>query len=231
MMTLRLTIVQKAATTTPGAVEARQQRTAILRRIISAAAILGSVAACLLAPAIAVAADQTIDEFEATQQAAWNAHDAGSYTAAFDPSAEIISALGWHWTGQAEAARNIGDGFKFVYARAQLRVSDVKVRALTPELASVTLSWAIDGALTFDTGLSAGQQHGFETQLLQRRAGNWVVLVQQDTAAAAMPGSAPSPAPAQATPPAATFPTVAPPVRRCILGRANGDCLIYGKAK
>lgn len=176
-----------------------------------------------------MAADRTIDEFEAAQQAAWNAHDAAAYAAAFDPNVDIITSLGWHWTGQTDAAHNVGDGFKFVYAGARLQVSDVRTRMLTPELASVTLRWAIAGARTLDTGLPAGEQHGFETQLLQRREGSWIILVQQDTATAASPP--PLLLPAQSTPPAATFPTTAPPIRRCVMARKNGDCLIYGKAK
>jgi uncharacterized protein (TIGR02246 family) len=206
-----------------------------LRKLISAAWLLtASPAALLLASAPAIAADQTIDQFEAAQQTAWNAHDANAYAAAFDEQADIITSLGWHWAGQAEVARNLGDGFKVVYARAQLRISDVQVRALTPELASVTLSWSIDGARTIDTGLSAGEQHGLETQLLQRRGESWRILSQQDTAAV-VPAPAASPAspetPGQAAPPATTFPATPPPVRRCIVARANGQCLIYGKPK
>lgn len=210
-----------------------------MRKLISAAWILiASPAAFLLAPGTAIAADQTIDQFEASQQAAWNAHDAAAYAASFDEHADIITSLGWHWTSQAEAARNLGDGFKFVYARAHLQLSDVHVRTLTPDLASVTLSWSITGARTLDTGLQAGEQHGLETQLLQRSGESWRILSQQDTATAA-PLSAPSPAPSpassqtpeQAAPPATTFPATPPPVRRCIVGRANGQCLIYGKPK
>ena len=206
-----------------------------MRKLISAALLLiASPAAFLLASAPASAADQTIDQFEAAQQAAWNAHDAATYAAAFDQNAAIITSLGWHWTGQAEAARNLGDGFKVVYARARLRVSDVQVRALTPELALVTLGWTIDGARTIDTGLPAGEQHGVETQLLQHRGESWLILSQQDTAAGAplpAPLAASSQSPEQAAPPATSFPATPPPVRRCIVARANGQCLIYGKPK
>ena len=182
-----------------------------MHKLISASWI---AAALVLAPGTALAADQTIEDFEAGQQAAWNAHDAGTYAAAFDGGAQIVTSQGWHWTSQAEAARNIGDGFKFVYAQAQLQLSDVKVRMLTQELASVTLSWAITGARTIDTGLPAGWQHGFETQVLQNRGTSWAVLAQQDTVATLTPipapATAPAQAPAQAVPPA-TFPTTAPP--------------------
>jgi uncharacterized protein (TIGR02246 family) len=203
-----------------------------LRKLISAAWMLtASTAAFLLASGPAIAADQTINEFEAAQQTAWNAHDAAAYAGAFDQNADIITSLGWHWTGQAEAARNLGDGFRFVYAQAHLMVSDVQVRTLTPDLALVTLSWSIDGARTIDTGQQAGALHGFETQLLQRRGAGWLILSQQDTLS--QQGSAPasSQSPEQATPPASTFPKTPPPVRRCVLARANGDCLIHGKPK
>lgn len=71
-----------------------------MRKLISAAWLLiASPAAFLLASGPASAADQTIDAFEAAQQAAWNAHDAIAYAAAFDQNADIITSLGWHWTG------------------------------------------------------------------------------------------------------------------------------------
>ena len=206
-----------------------------MRKLISAAWLLiASPAAFLMVPGTAIAADQTIDAFEAAQQAAWNAHDAAAYAAAFDQNADVITMLGWHWTGQAEVATNLGDGFKVVYARAHLRLSDARVRTLTPDLALVTLSWSIDGARAIDTGFAAGEQHGIETQLLQRSGDSWRILSQQDTAAAA-PAPAASPAsqqvPGQAAPPATAFPATPPPVRRCIVARANGQCMIYGKPK
>lgn len=206
-----------------------------MRKLISAAWLLiASPAALLLASSPAFAADPTIDVFEAAQQAAWNVHDAAAYADAFDQNADVITMLGWRWTGQAEVARNLGDGFKVVYAKAHLRISDVQVRTLTPDLALVTLSWSIDGGRTLDTGLSAGEQHGLETQLLQRRGESWVILSQQDTASSvAMPAASPASPQTQqqAAPPATTFPATPPPVRRCIVARANGQCMIYGKPK
>jgi uncharacterized protein (TIGR02246 family) len=203
----------------------------ILRMLIRAAwIVIASPAVLLLAPASASAADQTITDFEGVQQAAWSAHDAAAYTAAFDQNADIITSLGWHWAGQTEAARNLGVGFRLVYARAHLRLSDVQVRTLTPELSFVTLNWSIEGARTIDGGLPAGEQHGLETQLLQRRGQSWLVLSQQDTAASApLPTSSPSAEPA--IPAVTAFPTSPPPVRRCIFARANGQCMMYGKSK
>lgn len=110
----------------------------------------------------------------------------------------------------------------------------MQVRTLTPDLALVTLSWSIDGARAIDTGFAAGEQHGLETQLLQRRGESWRILSQQDTASAAPvpPASPASPqASGRAAPPATAFPATPPPVRRCVVGRANGQCLIYGKPK
>jgi uncharacterized protein (TIGR02246 family) len=204
-----------------------------LRKLIRAACTFAP--SLLLAPGPAVAAGESIGDFEAAQQAAWNAHDAAAYTAAFDQSATIITALGWRWTGQAEAARNLGDGFRLVYAQARLTLADPQVRTLTPDLASVTLSWSIDGARAIATGLPAGEQHGLETQLLQRRGDGWLILSQQDTMAAAPPPASSSPASSPsattAPAPAAAFPTTPPPVRHCIVGDRNGHCLVYGKAK
>ncbi len=196
---------------------------------------LSGVAFALLTPlflaAPALAADASIDRFEAAQAAAWNAHDAAAYSAAIDPDADVITSLGWRWHGQAEAARNLGDGFKLVYAQARLAIANVEVRALTSDLATVTLTWSIDGARTFHGEPATGARHGYQTQLLQRNGAGWTILAQQDTEITAPPPAAPQYASPEAIAPVARFPTTPPPVRRCILARANGDCLIYGKAK
>jgi uncharacterized protein (TIGR02246 family) len=178
----------------------------------------------------AYAADPSIEAFEAAQAAAWNAHDAATYTAAFDPDADIVTANGWHWAGQAEAARNLADGFKIVFARARFGVSEVEARALAPDVSLVTLAWVLDGARTIDGAQEAGPQHGFETQVLQRRGTGWAILSQQDTAAGApLPQS--EAYPDRTATPATAFPTTPPPVRRCVIARANGDCVLYGKPK
>src|SRR5579863_6879516 len=103
-----------AGTTAPAAGRSLKQ----YRRLLGSAVriMAASLAGCLLAPANASAADQTVTDFEAAQQASWNAHDAAAYTAAFDKNADIVTSLGWHWTGQAQAETNLGDGFKLVYA-------------------------------------------------------------------------------------------------------------------
>jgi uncharacterized protein (TIGR02246 family) len=75
---------------------------------------------------------QTIADFEAAHQAAWNAHDANAYAAAFAPDAEIVTSQGWHWVGQTEAAHNLSDGFKLVYAQAHLQIAILKTRTIPP---------------------------------------------------------------------------------------------------
>lgn len=200
----------------------------ILRKLISRICIL---TALLAAAGTANAADQSIAEFEAVQQAAWNAHDAQAYAATFAPDAEIITYLGDHWTGQAEAGRNSGNSFRLDYAHARRRIMDLRVHALTAELVSITMTWAIDGVQTADAG-TQGQQSGLETQVVQRHGDSWLVLSQQDTAT---PQPQPQPAaawsPDRARPAATTSPASVPPVRRCVVARGNGECLIYGKAK
>ena len=186
----------------------------------------------MLAAGPACAQDDGIAAFEAAQQVAWNGHDAVAYSAAFAPDADIIAATGWHWAGQDEARRNIADGFRLVYAHARLSVADVRVRMAAPGLAAVTLSWSISGARTIDGGSRAGEMHGFETQLLTRGADGWHVLAQQDTeTTAAAPALAPVAGAAVPAAAPAAFPTTPPPVRRCIVARGNGDCLVWGKPR
>jgi uncharacterized protein (TIGR02246 family) len=176
------------------------------------------------------ATDGAIETFEQGQQVAWSAHDAGAYSRAFAPDADVITALGWHWVGRDDVARNMADGFKLIYARAAFRIVDSTVRPLSGEMALVRIKWTITGARTPDGAAAIGEQHGIETQILQRSGGRWSILAQQDTALSTL---AATPSPAASTPAVAAtrFPTTPPPVRRCIVARANGDCLVYGKPR
>jgi uncharacterized protein (TIGR02246 family) len=182
--------------------------------------------------AIANAADDSaVRSFEDSQQASWNAHDARAYASRFSDDAEVVNSLGWRWSGRGETERMISDGFKLVYAQSRLQTTVVTVRALSPELVSVVLKWSMTGARTPDGATYLAPQNGIESQLLQRRDGNWRILSQQDTVTAQAPAlSAEGTSPAASTSPA-SFPTTPPPVRRCILAHGNGNCLIYGKPK
>ncbi len=180
----------------------------------------------------AATTDASVEAFEQAQQAGWNAHDAQAYSAAFAPDAEVITSLGWHWTGRDDVARNMADGFRLIYANGVFRISDVSVRPLSPDLALVWIRYTISGARTPDATASAGEQRGIETQLVQGTGAHRVILSQQDTIlASGSDGTAPVSAGPTSAAPAASFPTTPPPVRRCIVARASGDCLVYGKPK
>jgi len=198
------------------------------------------VATCLAFGAGAAAhaaSDASIAAFEQGQQAAWNAHDANAYAAAFAPDADVVTSLGWHWAGRDVVARNMGDGFRLIYARSVFRVTDIDVRTLSPDLTLVRITWSLSGARTPDGAASIGEQQGIETQLVQGRGEHRMILSQQDTILTSQPASAPQTTATQASatqapaPAATSFPTTPPPVRRCIVARANGDCLVYGKPK
>ncbi len=195
-------------------------------------AIILSCLAFGIVDAARAATDPSIEAFERGQQAAWNAHDATAYAAAFAPDTDVVTSRGWHWIGRDAVARNMGDGFKLIYARSALRITDVDVRPLAPDLALVRITWSIAGGRTPDGAAPIGEQQGIETQILQGSGDRRLILSQQDTIATTEPaGASPVSATQAPIPAAATFPTTPPPVRRCIVARANGECLLYGKPK
>jgi uncharacterized protein (TIGR02246 family) len=201
----------------------------LIRAIVAASLAVGA------AHAADAAGDAAIETFERGQLAAWNAHDSRAYAEAFASDADVITALGWHWTGRDDVARNMDDGFRLVYAHALFRIDDIDVRALSADVALVRMEWTVTGARTPDGAAPVGEQHGIETQVVQGTGPRRAILLQQDTLStpsARSAGVTPSSATAPTPIPAATrFPTTPPPVHRCIVARANGDCLIFGKAK
>src|SRR5438270_6984394 len=108
------------------------------------------------------AADQSADEaairaLEARQPEAWNQHDAKAYADLFTEDGDCVNVVGWWWKGRAEIEKKLTDAYVFVFAQSVLKVAEVNVRFVNPELAVVHLRWTMTGART-PQGLPTPQQ-------------------------------------------------------------------------
>jgi uncharacterized protein (TIGR02246 family) len=114
------------------------------------------------------------------QQEGWNRHEAKAYAETFTEDADVVNVLGWWWKGRPEIEKKLTDAFVFVFRESTLTFNEVNVKFLSPELALVHARWTMVGAKTPSKGASAPQQ-GIQTQLLQKRAGKWLMAAVQNT--------------------------------------------------
>jgi uncharacterized protein (TIGR02246 family) len=163
------------------------------------------------------AGDAAIRNIQTAQEVAWNAHDAHAFAQLFAEDADAVTLFGWQWTGRAEIEQKLGRAFAYVFATSRLHIDDVRIRALSPDLALAHVTWSMTGARNPDGSDGNAPRSGIETQLLQRSAGEWRILSFQNTAATP---EHPFPTNASAEQVKAAQP------RRCLVANRNGNCWV-----
>jgi uncharacterized protein (TIGR02246 family) len=165
----------------------------------------------------APADDSAIRGLEASQETAWNAHDAHAYAQLFTADATLISALGRQLQSRAEIEARLGDAFASVFAQTRLHIEGVDARSLSDDVALVYVRWSMTGVKGPDGSGGNRSQQGIQTQILRKSDGRWLVLSYQNTIIA----------------PDRPFPTTATgetkgdqPARRCLLASRKGTCVI-----
>jgi len=132
-----------------------------------------------------VAADESSDDeasirqVQAFQAYAWNRHDAAAYAGLFTEDGDCVNVLGWWWKGRAQIESKLTAAFAFVFHESQLTITDISVRLLSPTIAIAHVSWTMTGART-PPGMPEPKQ-GIEIQVLQKKAGHWLIQSFQNT--------------------------------------------------
>lgn len=120
-----------------------------------------------------------IRNVETRQQEAWNRHDARAYANLFTEDGDVVNVLGWWWKGRAEIEKKLAAGYAFVFRDSTLTITEVDVKFLAPQMAVAHVRWTMVGART-PPGIPEPRQ-GIQTQVLQKRAGQWLIAAFQNT--------------------------------------------------
>src|SRR3954451_20379956 len=140
------------------------------------------VVATVVAPAVAADQAKDVAEIRAVQmrqQDAWNQHDAKAYANLFIQDGDVVNVVGWWWKGRSEIEGKLNDAFAFVFKDSTLTVTETDVRFLTPTIAVAHVRWTMVGAKT-PPGIPEPRQ-GIQIQVLQKRAGKWLINAFQNT--------------------------------------------------
>jgi len=123
--------------------------------------------------------ESSIRQVQAFQAYAWNRHDAAAYAGLFTEDGDCVNVLGWWWKGRAQIESKLTAAFGFVFHDSQLTITDTSVRLLSPSIAIAHVSWTMTGART-PPGMPEPKQ-GIEIQVLQKKAGHWLIQSFQNT--------------------------------------------------
>lgn len=147
---------------------------------------LAAVCAALLLTCLATAADKAraqdekeIRETVTAQQDTWNRHDARGYAALFAEDGDCVNVVGWWWKGRTEIENKLWRAFQFVFRDSTLKIEDVEVRFLSPQVAVAHARWTMTGAKTPPN--IPEPRVGIQTLTLQKKGGKWLIVAFQNT--------------------------------------------------
>ncbi len=135
-------------------------------------------------PALAADKPRTADERQIraaamAQQDTWNRHDAKGYAALFAEDADCVNVVGWWWKGRAEIESKLTRAFQFVFRDSTLKIEDVEVRFLSPQVAVAHARWTMTGAKTPPN--IPEPRVGIQTLIMQKKGGKWLIAAFQNT--------------------------------------------------
>jgi uncharacterized protein (TIGR02246 family) len=123
--------------------------------------------------------ESSIRQLQVSQADAWNRHDAGAYAALFTDEGDCVNVVGWWWKGRVQIESKLAAAFAFVFHESQLTITDTSVRFLSPTIAVAHVGWTMTGART-PPGMPEPRL-GIEIQVLQKKAGHWLIQSFQNT--------------------------------------------------
>ena len=127
--------------------------------------------------------DAAIRELAASVESAHNAHDAKAFAAVFAPDGDFTSVRGMTARGRKaieEFHRPMFEGDTSQgnpsFKEAVLKVDEVRIRYVRPDVASVDILWTQTGSKAPD-GKDRGIRKGLMSWLVTREDGTWQVTV------------------------------------------------------
>lgn len=144
-------------------------------RSLTLAALLFAlpIGACAPAPESVVPAVHPVEDVFRTGIAAFNRHDLDTFMGQWDADIEMYTPTGWLRGGDAVRARFVETFRDFPNVR--MEIEDLRVRAITPDVATVDFRWA-----TFPMG-NGPAYRGVGSGVYVRRGARWVEVLEHES--------------------------------------------------
>lgn len=124
---------------------------------------------------------------------AWNRHDAKAFAALFAADADFTNWRGTGAIGRSRIEEVHAPMFATVFKSSRQKYTDIKVRFLRPDIASVDVRWEMTGA-TDAQGNPRPPRNGLLSFVMVKDAGHWEIAVMHNLDISALPPMPPQPA-------------------------------------
>ena len=107
---------------------------------------------------------------------AWNHHDAKAFSMVFAEDADFTNVVGMSAHGRTEIEKFHAPVFATRFKDSNLKMTDTKIRFITPELAAVDGWWEMTGAKGPD-GHEIPLRKGLLNLVMTRSNSQWLILI------------------------------------------------------
>ncbi len=147
-------------------------------------AILLVLAPCLLLPGAAGAQgkadEEAVRKIPQAFAAAWAKHDGQQLSLIMAENVDFVDVAGDWLRGRADFALYHSRLLSVRFRESTLTPLEISVRFLRPDLAVLHWSWRVEGDRNFDQTLRK-PRFGLFTMIAEKRGGQWLVTVAQNT--------------------------------------------------
>jgi uncharacterized protein (TIGR02246 family) len=145
----------------------------MIAKLISVALLVTGVA---LGQSASASSEQEIRKLVSAFMDAWNRHDAHAFSENFAEDANFTNVIGRSAHGRKAVEEFHAPLFATRFKNTRQTAGEVKIRMLTPDIASVDVSWEMTGAVEAD-GTLLPPRKGLLNWVVTRKGDRWLIEV------------------------------------------------------
>ena len=107
---------------------------------------------------------------------AWNRHDAKAFSMLFAEDADFTNVRGMSAHGRTEVEKMHAPRFATNFKDSNQKITETKIRFITPDVASVDARWEMTGAKGQD-GQEIPLRKGLLNFIMTRSSGQWLIMI------------------------------------------------------
>jgi uncharacterized protein (TIGR02246 family) len=107
---------------------------------------------------------------------AWNRHDAKAFSMVFAEDADFTNVRGMSAHGRTEVEKMHAPRFATNFKDSNQKITENKIRFLTPDIAAVDVRWEMTGAKGPD-GQEIPLRKGLLSFIMTRSSGQWLIMI------------------------------------------------------
>ena len=107
---------------------------------------------------------------------AWNRHDAKAFSMLFAEDADFTNVRGMSAHGRTEVEKLHAPRFATNFKDSNQKITETKIRFITPDVAAVDARWEMTGAKGQD-GQEIPLRKGLLNFIMTRSSGQWLIMI------------------------------------------------------